>query len=419
MGHAKHPCVVIVGGGFGGLSAAKALRNVPASVTIVDRTNHHLFQPLLYQVATAGLSPADIASPIRRILRSQKNVDIVLAEARGISPDEGKLLTDGPDIDFDYLILATGSSHSYFGHDDWAELAPGLKSLDDATHIRSQILLAFENAEKAEEVAERESWLSIVIVGGGPTGVELAGSIVELADRALVNDFDHISPDSAKIILIEATDRVLSGFSQNLSKRAKSDLDDLGVDVRTNTKVVAIEPGIVQTDKGPIRARTILWAAGVQASDSGKWLGADVDRQGRILVDDHLQTPPHRNIFAIGDLAHVVGEDGKPLPAVAQPAIQQGKFVAELIRRRIEGQPDPPPFRYKNLGIMATIGRRRAIVQFPRLQFAGTIAWLMWVFLHLWQLIGFRNKLVVLFQWIWAYVTFERGARLITGRKPQ
>lgn len=419
MGHAKHPRVVIVGGGFGGLSAAKALRNVPASVTIVDRTNHHLFQPLLYQVATAGLSPADIASPIRRILRSQKNVDIVLAEARGISPDEGKLLTDGPDIDFDYLILATGSSHSYFGHDDWAELAPGLKSLDDATQIRSQILLAFENAEKAEEVAERESWLSIVIVGGGPTGVELAGSIVELANRALVNDFDHISPDSAKIILIEATDRVLSGFAQNLSKRAKSDLEDLGVDVRTNTKVVAIEPGIVQTDQGPIRARTILWAAGVQASDSGKWLGADVDRQGRILVDDHLQTPPHRNTFAIGDLAHVVGEDGKPLPAIAQPAIQQGKFVAELIRRRIEGQPDPPPFRYKNLGIMATIGRRRAIVQFSRLQFAGTIAWLMWVFLHLWQLIGFRNKLVVLFQWIWAYLTFERGARLITGRKPQ
>lgn len=419
MGHAKHPRVVIVGGGFGGLSAAKALRNAPVSVTIVDRTNHHLFQPLLYQVATAGLSPADIASPIRRILRKQQNVDVVLAEARGISQKEGRLLTDGPDIEFDHLVLATGSSHSYFGNDDWAELAPGLKSLDDATQIRSQILLAFENAEKATDAAERGAWLSIAIVGGGPTGVEHAGSIVELANRALVNDFDHINPDSAKITLIEATDRILSGFSEGLSKRAKSDLDGLGVDVRTNTKVVALQPGIVKTAKGLIEARTVLWAAGVQASDSGKWLSAEVDRQGRIEVDDHLQIPPHRNIFAIGDLAHVAGEDGKPLPAIAQPAIQQGKFVADLIKRRIAGQPDPPPFRYKNLGIMATIGRRRAIVQFPRLQFAGTIAWLMWVFLHLWQLIGFRNKVVVLFQWIWAYVTFERGARLITGRKPQ
>ena len=408
------PRIVIVGAGFGGLSAAKALARTDFDVTLIDQHNYHLFQPLLYQVATAGLSPAEIASPIRSILRDQRNVSVVLAKVSAVDAARREVIAEGRRISYDSLILATGAQHAYFGHDDWAAFAPGLKTVDDATYIRRRILLAFEKAETETDPAERARLLNFVIVGGGPTGVEMAGAIAELANRALAADFRSIDPRSARIILVEAAPRLLTPFDPALSEAAKTSLEQLGVEVRLGAAVTACDASGVSLGSDRIEARTVLWGAGVMASPAGKWLGAETDRAGRAKVAPDLSLPGHPNIFVIGDTALASGEDGKPLPGVAPVAKQQGQYVAKLLIARAAGQ-TLPPFRYRDFGSLATIGRSRAVAQFGRLKVKGFIAWVLWSVAHIYFLIGFRNRLIVATNWLWNYVTFERGTRLITG----
>ena len=410
--------IVIIGGGFGGLYAARALKQAPAQIVLTDRRNHHVFQPLLYQVAMAALSPGDIASPIRWILRRQKNVEVLLAEARAIDVATKRvMLTDG-ELSYDFLIVAAGATHAYFGHDDWPQRAPGLKTLDDALEMRRRVLLAFERAEREPDAERRRALLTFVLVGGGPTGVELAGALAEISRHSLARDFRHFDPGSARIILIEAGPTVLSTFPLPLSQAARRDLERLGVEVMTGAAVTDVQAGAVVVGGKRIEAATILWAAGVAASPLAATLGAPLDRAGRVFVNPDLTIEGHTEVFVIGDLAVLAGEDGKPLPGVAQVAIQMGKHAAHNIMRALEGQPYRP-FKYKNLGNMATIGRASAVAEFPSFTMKGLPAWLAWLFVHILNLIGFRNRLVVMVQWAWAYVTYQRGIRLITGEDPR
>jgi NADH:ubiquinone reductase (H+-translocating) len=415
---AGRPRVVILGAGFGGLSAAKALAKAPVDVTVVDRRNYHLFQPLLYQVATAGLSPAEIATPIRSILRDQRNTRVLLGRVGAIDKELRSVEVEGRSVPYDTLIVATGARHAYFGRDEWEEVAPGLKKIDDATKLRHRILLAFEEAETTEDAAERQRLLSFVIIGGGPTGVELAGAIAELAKVALARDFRHIDPRSSRIILIEAGARVLATFPEALSAFAKSALEKLGVEVRLGHPASACDGEGVVVNGERIEARTIIWAAGVAASPAAKWLGAEKDRAGRVIVGRDLTLPGHPEIFVIGDTAAAPGLDGKPLPGVAPVAKQQGAYVARVIAARAKRKSEPPPFRYRNYGNLATIGRKVAVADFGRIRLNGRLAWLLWGGIHVLFLIGFRNRVAVLLDWLWAYVTFQRGARLITSEKP-
>jgi NADH dehydrogenase len=412
------PRVVIVGGGFGGLYAARQFRRQTVSVTIVDRRNHHVFQPLLYQVATAGLSPGDIASPIRWILRRQRNVEVILGDVERIHTDRKQVhLVDGADIPYDFLIVAAGATHAYFGHDDWRPYAPGLKTLEDALDIRRRVLLAFERAEREPEAADREANLTFVIVGGGPTGVELAGALAEIATHALAHDFRHIDPRSAKIMLLEAGPTVLASFPARLGAAARRDLERLGVEVRTGTMVTRVGPDFVEAGALRIAAKTVLWAAGVAASPLGRSLGVPLDRAGRVLVNPDLTIPGRPDVFAIGDLASLAGTDGRPLPGVAQVAMQMGSHAARNIQRAIDGRP-LRAFEYHDYGNMATIGRASAVADLGGLQLKGLIGWLAWLFVHILNLIGFRNRLLVMVQWAWAYVTYQRSIRLITGDRP-
>ncbi len=406
--------VVIVGAGFAGLSAAKALADAPVDVTVIDRHNYHLFQPLLYQVATAGLSPADIASPIRGILSRQSNTTVILAEVEGVDVNARIVHAETGRVPYDFLIVATGAKHSYFNHDDWARFAPGLKSVDDATLLRRHILLAFEKAEVEIEPQERERLLSFVVIGGGPTGVEMAGAIAELARRALSADFRSIDPRQAKVTLVEAGPRLLPSFHPDLSEAARRSLEMLGVEVRLGSPATECDDHGVEVMGRRIEARTIIWAAGVMASPAGQWLGAETDRVGRVKVNPDLSLPGHPEIFVLGDTACVVGSGGRPLPGVAPVAKQQGAYLARLIKARLEGR-DLPPFRYRDFGSLATIGRKRAVVEMGRFRVTGFIAWLIWSVAHIYFLIGFRNRLAVVLNWGWNYLTFQRGARLITG----
>jgi NADH dehydrogenase len=406
--------VVIVGAGFGGLSAAKALAGSAFDVTIVDQHNYHLFQPLLYQVATAGLSPAEIASPIRSILARARNVSVVLGKVSGIDVDRRAVIAEGRRIPFDHLILATGAQHAYFGHDDWAASAPGLKTIDDATYIRRRILLAFEKAETEPDPHERARLLNFVIVGGGATGVEMAGAIAELANRALAADFRVIDPRSARIILVEAAPRLLTPFDPSLSEAAKRSLEQLGVNVRLGAAVTAVDAEGVSIGAERIEARTVIWGAGVMASPAGIWLGASTDRAGRVKVAPDLSVPGHPEIFVLGDTATLDGANGHPLPGVAPVAKQQGAYVASLLLARQNGK-TLAAFRYRDFGSLATIGRKSAVVQMGRLRLTGFIAWVLWCVAHIYFLIGFRNRLIVATNWLWNYATFQRGTRLITG----
>lgn len=409
---------MVVGAGFGGLAAAKGLAGSDLQVTLVDRHNYHLFQPLLYQVATAALSPADIATPVRSIFADRDNVRVLLGEVTGIDPRRRLVQLADDQVPYDYLVLATGARHSYFGHDEWADQAPGLKDLTDALAIRERILLAFERAERVEDPEERRALLTFAVIGGGPTGVELAGAIAELAKRALARDFRTIDPRATRILLIEAAPKILATFPETLAQRALRALESLGVEIRLGSPVTAIDARGVTTASGLIPARTVVWAAGVTASAAAGWLDAAADRAQRIRVNADLSVPGHPEIFAIGDTALVTGTDGKPVPGVAPAAKQQGQYVARLIKARAAGRGEPPPFAYRNQGNLATIGRNRAIADFGRLRFDGFLGWLLWSLVHVLFLIGFRNKLLVTTQWLWAYLTFQRGARLITHADP-
>jgi NADH dehydrogenase len=411
--------VVILGAGFGGLSAAKDLAKASVEVTVIDRRNYHLFQPLLYQVATAGLSPAEIAEPIRGILRRQANARVLLGRVQGVDRQAREvLLEDGRRIAFDSLIVATGARHAYFGHDEWEAFAPGLKKIDDATHIRRRILLAFERAEMATDEESKKRLLTFIVIGAGPTGVEMVGAMAELAKMALAADFRTIDPRQARILLVEAADRPLTAFPESLSAKAKAQLEKLGVDLLLNSKVTGCnDHGIEIEDHDGRRfipAATAIWAAGVEASPAAKWLGVGSDRAGRVPVTPHLNLPDDPHIFVIGDTALVLGADGKQLPGVAPVAKQQGAYVARAIRLGLAGK-SIGPFAYRNYGNLATIGRKAAVADFGWLRLSGTIAWLLWGIVHIFFLIGFRNRIFVLLSWLWAYFTFHRGSRLITG----
>jgi len=435
---AQPPHVVILGGGFGGLYAARALRRAPVRVTLIDRRNHHLFQPLLYQVATAALNPSDIAQPIRRILRKQRNATVMLAEVPAIDVAGRRVILAEDEVAYDYLIVATGATHSYFGHDAWGRFAPGLKSIEDALAIRRHVLLAYEAAEREIDPSRRQAWLTFVIVGGGPTGVELAGALGEISRHVLARDFRRIDPGSARIVLIEGGPRLLPAFPPDLSASAARQIARLGVEVRTGAPVTAIdEDGVTLgggesaagTAGGPamggratgggaggerrIAARTVLWAAGVAASPLARSLGAPLDRAGRVPVAPDLTVPGAPGVFVIGDLASLQ-QDGRPIPGVAPAAIQMGRHAARNIVRAVRGKP-LRPFRYRDKGSLATIGRAAGVADFGRVRLSGIVAWLAWLFVHIFFLIGFRNRFLVLFEWAWTYATYERGARLITG----
>ena len=408
------PRVVIIGGGFGGLNAARKLAGAPVQLTLLDRRNHHLFQPLLYQVATAGLNPGDIASPIRRILRYQKNATVLLAEAQSIDLHAKTIVLDDGALQYDYLVVATGARHSYFGHDDWAPFAPGLKSVADALEIRRRVLSAFEMAEREEDTNSQIAWLTFVIVGGGPTGVELSGALSELAKHALARDFRRINPAQARIILLEGSDRVLPSYVPELSKKAEQQLARLGVEVRTGQMVTAVDAAGVTAGGTTIACRTVLWAAGVEASPLARTMNVPLDRAGRVPVNSDLSVSGHPEVFVVGDLASLM-QNGVPIPGVAPAAMQQGDHAARNIRRAIAGE-STKPFRYRDKGSLATIGRWSAIAQIGRFRLSGPIAWLAWLLIHVTFLIEFRNRVLVLIQWAWSFITYDRGARLITGR---
>jgi len=413
----ERPRVVILGAGFGGLEAAKTLARAPADITIIDRQNYHCFQPLLYQVATAALSPAEVAWPIRHILRRQQNATVYMAEVTGIDLTERAVNTKSGSFPFDFLIVATGATHSYFGHNDWAAFAPGLKRIEDATRIRRSILEAFEQAELARDDNERRRLLTFVIVGGGPTGVEMAGAIAEVARQTLARDFRQIDPRTSRIVLIEAGPRILPAFSEPHSAYARDSLTAMGVDVMTSTPVIRCDERGVDLKEGRIDAATVIWAAGVVASPAADWLAADHDNTGRVIVRADLSLPGYNNVFVIGDTACVRGAGGVPVPALAAPAKQMGHYVGRLIIQRLAGR-SVPPFRYRPLGTLATIGRRAAVVEFGSLQLKGFIGWLFWSVVHIYFLIGLRNRFVVALTWLWGYITFQRGARLITEVPP-
>lgn len=415
--------VVIIGGGFGGLYAAKSLKNAPVKVTLIDKRNFHLFQPLLYQVATGTLSPADISAPLRGILSHNKNTQVAMGEVLDIDPEQQKLILQNEELNYDTLIVATGVSHHYFGNEQWADVAPGLKTVEDALEMRRRIFMAFEAAEKESNPEKRRAWLTFVVVGGGPTGVELAGALAEIAYSTLKNDFRNIDTTEAQILLLEGMDRILPPYPPELSAKTEASLVDLGVTVRTKTLVTNIENDVVTIRQGEqieeIPAKTILWAAGVKASRMGQVLakstGAELDRTGRVVVQPDLSVAGYPNIFVIGDLANLADKDGKPLPGVAPVAIQEGKYVANLIKNRLVDK-SLPAFCYQDYGSLAVIGRNAAVVNFPFLRLTGFIAWLIWLFVHIYYLIEFDNKVVVFIQWGWNYLTRKRGARLITGK---
>jgi len=409
------PHVVIIGAGFGGLTCAQALKSAPVRITIVDRANHHLFQPLLYQVAMAGLSPADIAQPIRSILRKQKNVKVLLDEATDVDFNNQTVELRDSKLKYDYLVLAAGGRTSYFGHDEWETFAPGLKDLDDAVEIRRRVLLAFEAAEKETDPERRRELMTFVVVGGGPTGVELAGAIAELSHFVLARDFRAIYPEEAEILLLEGGPKILPSFAPDLSKSAHRQLAELGVRVLTGAQVTGIDEHGVYLGAESIRAATVIWAAGVGATALTTRLGAPIDRAGRVLVNHDLTVPGHHNVFAIGDMTYLE-QDGKPLPGVSPVAMQMGRLVARNIRNDLAGKPYEE-FRYFDKGSMATIGRKAAIAEIGKLHLSGFIAWMAWLTVHIFFLIGFRNRFAVLFNWAWSYFTYQRGARLITGRR--
>jgi NADH dehydrogenase len=417
--------VVILGGGFGGLTAAQTLKNAPVQVTLVDRCNYHLFQPLLYQVATGSLSPANVAGPLRQVLRKQTNIQVLLGEAVHIDAANRRVILSDGALDYDTLIVATGATHSYFGHDEWEQFAPGLKNLDDATAMRGRILLAFEAAERERDPEKLRAWMTFVIVGAGPTGAELAGALGEIAHDTLRHDFRAIDPSQTRIILVEGTDRALPSYPPKLSEAARKMLVRLGVTVRTGAMVTDIRADGVTIRVGDhdeiIPTRTVLWAAGVLASPLGVILsqeaGAKLDRACRVIVEPDMSIAGHPEIFVIGDLSNYSHQTGQPLPGVAQPAIQQGHYVAKLIRARLRGQ-KPPAFHYFDKGNLATIGRGAAVADLKWLRISGWPAWLMWVFVHLIYIIQFQNRVLVMLQWAWLYLTFSRSARLITGKNP-
>jgi NADH dehydrogenase len=418
-GKATHR-VVVVGAGFGGLNAATALAGADVNITVIDQKNYHTFQPLLYQVATAGLSPGEIAEPIRSILHRHKNIQVLMAEVTGFDLERRVVHIADQDVAYDFLIVAAGASHAYFGHDEWETLAPGLKTIEDALEIRRRVLLAFELAERQASAGEVTDPLNFVVVGGGPTGVELAGSLAEIRRHALANDFRSIDPRRTHIHLIEGGPRVLPSYPEDLSRSALEQLQQLGVEVLTNAMVTKIEPGTISMGNASMKAAVILWAAGVAASALGKKLGAPVDRAGRVLVQPDLSIPGHPEVFVIGDLAALKDQSGNLLPGVAPVAILEGRFVAKLIREVIADiSPDHSgqrkPFHYRDKGSLATIGRAAAIAQFGKVHISGFMAWLAWLFIHILFLIGFQNRVLVLIQWAWSYFTYERGARLITG----
>src|SRR5580698_5883515 len=407
------PHVVILGGGFGGLNAARRLARAPVRVTLIDRRNHHLFQPLLYQVATAALNPSDIAVPIRRILRHQKNVEVLLAEARSVDLNAKVVELDEDLVSYDYLVVATGARHSYFGHDEWAPFAPGLKSIGDALEVRKRILLAFELAEREADPKLRDAFLTFVIVGGGPTGVELSGALCEIAQHALSRDFRRINPAQARVILLEGSDRVLQSYKPELSQKAREQLEHLGVEVSTGKRVTCVDAEGVGLGAERIEARTVLWAAGVAGSGLGRGLGVPLTREGRVEVAPDLSIVGHKEAFVVGDLAGLK-QDGASVPAVAPAAMQEGRHAAYNILRSIAGQPTVA-FRYVNKGSLATIGRSAAVADLGKIRLSGLPAWIAWLGLHLLFLVGFRNRLVVLFEWAWSFLSYDRGARLITG----
>jgi NADH:quinone reductase (non-electrogenic) len=417
--------VVIIGGGFGGLSAAIALKNAPVDVTLIDRSNYHLFQPLLYQVATGSLSPANIASPLRNILKKQKSVRVLLGEAVGLDAANRRVILSDGAVDYDSLIIATGASHQYFGHDEWEQFAPGLKTIEDATDMRRRILLAFEAAERETDPDKLRAWLTFVIVGAGPTGVELAGALGEIANDTLRRDFRHIDPTTTRIILVEGTDRALPSYPAKLSAAAKAMLERLGVSVRTDTFVTGVRKDSVTVRMGDrseeLSTRTILWAAGVLASPLGRILheqaGAPLDKASRVIVEPDLTVPGRPEIFVIGDLANFSHQTGKPLPGVAQPAIQEGRYAGREIAARLRGA-KTPPFHYDDRGNLATIGRGAAVADLNWLRLSGFPAWVIWILIHLANIIEFQNRLLVLVQWAWLYFTYDRSARLITGKNP-
>lgn len=412
----RRPSVVILGAGFGGLTAAMRLRHADVDVTVIDRRNYHLFQPLLYQVATAGLSPAQIAMPIRRILSRQSNVTVLMERVEGIDKEARLVQTTNRRISYDYLVIAMGARHAYFGNDEWAEVAPGLKTIGDATEIRARILSAFERAEAAEQQADRERLLTFVIVGGGPTGVELAGAIAELARKVIIRDFRRIDSSSARVVLVEAGSRVLPSMPEELSEKALRQLQTLGVDVVLKEPVTRCDAeGVMLAGGREIRSSCVLWAAGVMASKAAKWLGVPADRAGRVHVDRNLNPPGHPEIFVIGDTAAVSSADGRPVPGVAPAAKQMGEHAAHAIVARLDGR-TIAPFAYRNPGNLATIGRKAAVADLGRLRLSGFAAWLVWNMAHLWFLVGFRNRAVVFVDWALAYVRYDRGARLITDR---
>ncbi len=408
------PRVLIVGAGFGGLQAARHLARYPVRVTLVDQRNYHTFQPLLYQVATAGISPGEIAAPVRQILRGQDNIEVLLGEVLGFDLDKRVAKLTDLEIRYDYLIVAAGASHAYFGHDEWEPMAPGLKTIEDALEIRRRVLLAFELAERHAASGEGQVQLNFVVIGGGPTGVELAGTLAEIARHALANEFHSIDPRRSRILLIEGGPRVLPAYAEDLSRSAEKQLQHLGVEVRTSAMVTGVEPSAVLVGQTRIPAAVILWAAGVAASPLGKSLGAPLDRAGRVLVNPDLSIPGHREVFVIGDLASLKDNHGEQVPGVAPVALQEGAATARNIGREVQGKPRKD-FHYLDKGSLATIGRAAAVAEIGKIHISGFVAWLAWLFIHVFFLIGFRNRLLVMIQWAWSYITYERGARLITG----
>ena len=409
--------VIIVGAGFAGLQAAKGLSNSLIDVTIIDKHNYHLFQPLLYQVATAGLSPADIALPIRNIFRSKQNIKVILDELIEINPKINQIITRNNKYPYDFLILATGSELSYFGHDQWKKFSPGLKNIEDATFIRSKILKAFEKAERIKNNKAIKKLMKFVVIGGGPTGVEIAGAIAELSKKVLTKEFSSIDTKAARIILLEAGSSILSTAPHNLSIYTKDSLEKLGVEIKCNTVVQNISESLVKTNTETIEAETIIWCAGVKASPLGGFINIKTDEIDRVFVNDDLSIPTHPNIFAIGDVSHVKDKIGKPLPGLAPVAKQEGKFVADVIKNKIHNVKTQNKFYYKNRGYLATIGRSKAIVDFGWFTLKGRIGWIFWSFIHIYFLIGFRNRFMVFTNWVWSYLTFSKGARLITNNK--